>query len=92
MKKILSALFMLLSANAFAGSAADESNRALAEMKSACANNSGSGCYQAMQANDAASKRLLVDAFVTQPQARQQHEQEVIRDEQLRQRVRQRGY
>jgi hypothetical protein len=91
MKKLLAATLMIIATNAFAESAADESIRTLAAKQSACANG-GSGCYQAMQANDAATKRLLKDAFVTQPEARRSHEQEVVRDEQVRQRVRQRGY
>ncbi len=92
MKKLLSVILMLTATHAFAESAAEATNRTLADVKSACARTSGSDCYQAMQANDAASKRLLQDIFVNQPERNRQHQQEVIQDEQLRQQVRQRGY
>ena len=92
MNKILGVILMMFATQAFAESAADESNRTLAEQQRACSSSSGSGCYQAMQANEPASKRLMKEAFVYQPEARRQHEKEVIQDEQLRQRVRQRGY
>jgi hypothetical protein len=45
-----------------------------------------------MQANDAASKRLVKEVIIYQPERNRQRQQEVIQDEQLRQQVRQRGY
>lgn len=92
MKKLLSVILMLTATHALAESAAEASNRTRAEMNSACSRTSGSDCYQAMQANDAASKRLLKEVFIYQPERNRQHQQEVIQDEQLRQQVRQRGY
>lgn len=92
MKKLLAMLLMMFATQAFAESAAEASNRTLAEQQRACSSSSGSGCYQAMKANDAASKQLMKEAFVYRPEADRQHQQEVVRDEQLRQRVRQRGY
>jgi ribulose bisphosphate carboxylase small subunit len=83
---------MLTATHAFAESAAEASNRTLADMKSACAGTTGSNCYQAMQANDAASKRLVKEVIIYQPERNRQRQQEVIQDEQLRQQVRQRGY
>jgi hypothetical protein len=92
MKFLLTAILMMFATQVFAESAAEASNRVLAERQNICSKTSGSECYRAIQASDAAVKRLLKEAFVDGPEARRQHEQEVIQDEQLRQRVRQRGY
>lgn len=92
MKFWLAAILTMFATQAFAESAAEASMRTLAERQSTCSKTSGAACYRAIQAGDAAQKRLLKEAFVDGPEARHQHEQEVIQDEQLRQRVRQRGY
>lgn len=95
MKKLLAAVLMMFVTQVFAESAANEYMGKLADRKSACANERGSGisdsCYQAVQSEDAAAKRMNREISVTQEE-NYRHQQEVIRDEQLRQQARRRGY
>lgn len=90
MKKILLVALIFFAMPVFANPATD----AIAANKAfvACANKGGGGnCNAEYKEYDRANKEFNQD-LVRSQEAKRQHEQEVIQDEQLRQQVRQRGY